>query len=146
VDKLDAPPTFGETEKAAVVATVNTYFQSFTVKDWDAFRNCFKPPYIMWVVGNPPNSFATLDDIVMRYQGVRAPLDMADYALSKAAGVIVRPLAPDSALAEVHWRRDKKDGSLLSEGAEILALVKTPTGWKINGNVAERLSQYGKVF
>src|SRR5262245_7549531 len=74
VEILDAPPTFGEPEKAAVIATVNKYFQSFSVKDFDAFRTCFHPPYIMWNVGSAPATFATLDDIVTRYQGVRAPL------------------------------------------------------------------------
>jgi hypothetical protein len=146
VDHLDAPATFGEPEKTAVVTTVNAYFDGFTRKDWTAFRACFQPPYMMWAVGTPPNTFATLDDIVTRYQGVRAPLDNVDYAVSRAAQVTVRPLTITSALADVHWRRDKRDGSLLSEGAEILTLVKTAAGWKINGNIAERLDQYGKSF
>jgi hypothetical protein len=146
VERLDPPPTFGEPEKAAVVATIDAYFRSFTAKDWTAFGACFAPPYTMWNVGRPPATFATLDDIVTRYQRVRTPLDATDYAVSKAAQVIVRPLSPAAALAEVHWRRDRKDGSLFQEGAEILALVRTSAGWKIDGNVAERLGQYGKVF
>jgi len=146
VERLDPPATFGEAEKTAVIASVNAYFDAFTRKDWTAFGACFQPPYMMWAVGAPPNTFATRDDVVMRYQGVRAPLDNVDYAVSRAAQVTVRPLTLTSAMADVHWRRDKKDGSLLSEGAEILTLVKTAAGWKINGNIAERLDQYGKSF
>jgi ketosteroid isomerase-like protein len=146
VEKLDPPPTFGEPEKAAVVATVNSYFQSFTAKDWTRFGECFRPPYVMWNVGSSPVSFGTVDEIVTRYKGVRTPLDATAYALTRAAQVIVRPLSPTAVLAEVHWRRDKKDGSLFQEGAETLALVKTPGGWKITGNLAERLSHYDKVF
>ena len=36
------------------------------------------------------------------------------------------------------------DGRLFGEGAEILTVVRTANGWKIAGNMARQLSQYGK--
>jgi ketosteroid isomerase-like protein len=146
VDKLDAPPTFSEKENADVRALVAEYFRAFTAKDFDAFRAVFQPPYMMWSVGGSPNTFATLDDIVARYRGLRQSLDATDYAVSKAARMIVTPLSANTAMVDVHWRRDKKDGSLFGEGGEVLMVIRTPAGWKINANLNRQLSQYGKTF
>jgi hypothetical protein len=146
VDRLDAPPSFGDKESADIRALVNEYFRAFTVRDFDAFRVVFQPPYMMWAIGGPPNVLTTLDDIVTRYRTLRDSLDGTDYAVSKAAAMTITPLSATSALVDIHWRRDKKDGTLFNEGGEIMAVLKTPTGWKISGNLGRQLSQYGKVF
>lgn len=146
VDRLDAPFTFGEQEVADVRAVITEYFRAFTAKDFDAFRAVFQPPYIMWAIGGPPNVMTSLDDIVTRYRNLRDSLGSTDYAVTRAERMVVTPLSVTSALVDVHWRRDKKDGSLFGEGGEVLAVVRTPAGWKITGNVGRQLNQYGKVF
>jgi hypothetical protein len=146
VDRLDAPPTFGEKESADIRVLINEYFRAFTAKDFDAFRLLFQPPYTMWVIGGSPNVLTSLDDVVNRYRTLRDSLDPTDYALSKAAAMTITPLSATSALVDIHWRRDKRDGTLFNEGGEIMAVLKTPAGWKINGNLGRQLSQYGKVF
>jgi len=45
----------------------------------------------------------------------------------------ITPLSTTTALVDSHWRRDKKDGTLFNEGSEIMAVLKTPAGWKIAG-------------
>ena len=145
VDKLDAPPTFGEKESADIRALVNEYFRAFTAKDFDAFRAVFQPPYMMWAIGAPPNMLTSLDEVVNRYRTLRDSLDSTDYAVSKAAAMTITPLSTTTALVDIHWRRDKKDGTLFNEGGEIMAVLKTPAGWKISGNLAVN-SVYGKVF
>jgi hypothetical protein len=146
VDRLDAPPTFGDQESADIRALINEYFRAFTAKDFDAFRAIFQPPYTMWVIGGSPNVLTSLDEVVNRYRTLRDSLDATDYAVTKAAGMTITPLSATSALVDIHWRRDKKDGTLFNEGGEIMAVLKTPAGWKINGNLGRQLSQYGKVF
>ena len=116
VDKLDAPPTFGEKESADIRAVVNEYLRAFTAKDFEAFRAVFQPPYMMWAIGGSPNMLTSLDDIVNRYRMLRDSLDATDYAVSKAAGMTITPLSTTAALVDIHWRRDKKDGTLFNEG------------------------------
>ena len=86
------------------------------------------------------------DEVVAGSRMTREALDNTDYALSRAAEMIITPLSAVIAMVDVHWRRDKKDGSLFQEGAEILTVVKTPEGWRINGNLQRALSHYGKRF
>jgi hypothetical protein len=146
VDKLDAPPDFGAKENADVRTVVDEYFRTFTVKDFDAFGALFQPPYTMWAVGGASTVLMTRDDIVNRYRTLRTSLDGTDYAVSKAVAMTVTPLSSNAALVDIHWRRDKKDGSLFGEGGEIMTLLRTPAGWKITSNLGRQLSQYGKVF
>ncbi len=146
VDKLDPPPGFGEQEKADVAAAIDAYFRAFTAKDFEAFRAVLQAPFTRWPAGGTPNISPTLDDVVMGYQQARQNLEGTEYAVSRAAEMIITPLSSTAAHVDVHWRRDKKDGSLFQEGAEILTVVKTAAGWKINGNLGRSLSQYRKVF
>jgi len=46
------------------------------------------------------------------------------------------------AMANVHWRRLKKDGSLLNEGAEVLLTAKAGGQWKMTGVIPEDLRQF----
>lgn len=146
VDALDAPPTFGDAEKAAVRTTIERYFSTFTARDWDGFRSVLQAPFIIWTVGNAPNVVATVDEMAARMRQTRDSLDGTDYAISRVERMIITPLSGSAALVDTHWRREKKDGSLFGEGAEILTVVRTPAGWKITGNLGRALSQFGKSF
>ncbi len=146
VARLDTPPPFDESVSASIRAVIDTYFRSFTLNDFDALRATFQPPFIAWAIGNPPAVFATAEEASAGLRRTRDGLASTDYAVSRAARMSITPLSSTSALVDIHWRRDKKDGSLFGEGAEILTVVRTPNGWKINGNMARQLSQYGKSF
>jgi hypothetical protein len=145
VEKLDPPTTFEEADKVAVRALIDRYFSSFTAKDWDTFRMVVQTPFILWSVGAVPNALTSVDDVVARSRTTREGLDGTGYAVSRAARTIITPLSSAAALVDIHWRRDKADGSLFGEGAEILAVVKTPAGWKVVGNMPRQLSQFGKT-
>jgi hypothetical protein len=146
VARLDSPPVFGDQEKADVAAVVNNYFAAFSRKDYAALGNTETVPFLRWFVGGTPNVATSIEDVVTVSRTTRDGLDNSDYALSRAAEMIITPLSATSAMVDVHWRRDKKDGSLLQEGAEILTLLKTPAGWRINSVIGRALSHYGKRF
>ena len=147
VPALDQPPTFGEQERADVTALVNSYFAAFSRKDWDAFRNSIETvPFIRWGFSGMPNVSTVIDEVVKVSQTTRDGLDKTDYALSRAAEMIITPLSATTAMVDVHWRRDNKDGSLLGEGAEIITVTRTSAGWRINGVLGHSLSQFGQRF
>jgi hypothetical protein len=146
VDKLDAPLTFADAEHADVRALITRYFEAFTAQDWDTFRTLVTVPLTLWNVGAAPTVIISQDDAVNRSKGTRTGLDGTDYATSRVVKMIITPLTGSSALVDLHWRRDKKDGSLFGEGAEILTVVRTAGGWKVNGNIPRQLSLLGKQF
>lgn len=133
-------PMFSEADAAAAKATIDRYFAAFSVRDYPAFRQVFTVPYLMG--GRALETLPTLDAVMQRYLAVRERLDKADYASSKAAEVRLTPLGDVSALANVHWQRFKKDGSLLNEGAEILLLAKVDGAWKLTGVLPEDLRAF----
>lgn len=146
VDKLDPPPVFSEADKADVRAVVDKYFASFTRRDYDALRSVFQTPWTLWPLGGQPTVLMNVEEVVTRSKTTREGLEGTTYGVSRVERMTITPLSSSTALADVHWRRDKKDGSLFGEGAEILTVVKTPAGWRINGNMPRALSHYGKVF
>lgn len=146
VAALDDPPVFGEAERAAVAATVNGYFAAFTGSDFEAFAMVLQVPFTRLPPGGAASVTTSLDDVVAGYRMARAGLERTEYVLSRAVSMTITPTSANTALVDLHWRRDKKDGSVFQEGAEILTVVRTSTGWKINGNFGRALSHYGKRF
>jgi hypothetical protein len=145
VEALDPPPTFDAAAAAAVRDVIDLYFRAFSEEDWDTYRTVFSAPFVLWGVGGTPQVLETVEANVERMQAVRES-QPPDYAASRAERMMIKPLTTTSALVDVHWQRDGRDGSLLSEGAEILTVVRTPDGWKIAGNMRLALSQFGKSF
>ena len=125
---------------------IERYFHTFTIKDWDGFRGSVRVLFTVWRVGRTPDVVTTLDDVVARLRAAREALETTDYAVSKVERMVITPLSANAALVDIHWRRDKKDGALLVEGAEILAVSRTADGWKITANMARTLGQFGKSF
>jgi hypothetical protein len=146
VAALDPPPVFGDEERAAVAEVISGYFQSFTDNDFDRFRGLLQAPFTRWPMGGPAMTAASLDEVVTGMRDARQALEGSAYAVSRVAEMIITPTSANSAMVDLHWRRDKADGSVFQEGAEILTVVRTPTGWKVNGNLGRALSHYRKTF
>lgn len=146
VAALDAVPLFGEAERTAVAEVINGYFASFTANDFQRFATYLQAPFARWPMGGSVTTMISVEEVVAGMRNTRAGLEGTDYAVSRAAEMIITPTSANSAMVDIHWRRDRKDGSLFQEGAEILTVVKTPSGWKINGNLARALTHYRKVF
>jgi hypothetical protein len=134
------PPMFGPADATAARAVIDRYFAAFSAKDYATFREVFTAPYV-WG-GRQFSTLPTLDDVVQRYQGIRNPLDQADYSASKVVEARIVPLHANGALAHTHWQRLKKDGGLLNEGAEVLLLAKVDGQWKLTGVIPEDLRQF----
>jgi hypothetical protein len=146
VAALDPPPVFGDDDRAAVAATINDYFQAFTANDFERFRSLLQAPFTRWPMGGAALPAASVDEVVTGMRDARQALEGSAYAVSRVAAMIITPTSANSAMVDVHWRRDRADGSVFQEGAEILTVVKTPSGWKVNGNIGRALSHYRKTF
>jgi hypothetical protein len=146
VAALDPPPTFGNQERMAVTTLVNDYFAAFSRKDYEALGNTETVPFTRWSLGGTPDVATTIEQVVKVSRTTRDGLDTTEYAATRPTGMIITPLSATSAFVDVHWTRIKKDDSLFQDGAEVLTVVKTPAGWRINGVITRALSHYGKTF
>jgi hypothetical protein len=135
------PPMFTPADEAAARAMIDRYFAAFSAKDYGVFRQVFHAPFVT-TRERQLTVLPTLDAVAQMYEAIRNPLDQADYSSSQASEVRVEPLSGASALAHVHWRRMKKDGTLFDEGAEVLVLAKVDGTWKISGVLGEDLRQF----
>jgi hypothetical protein len=138
------PALFEAADKTAITDLINGYFHAFTVKDYTALPNFFQAPFLTSF--SQASTIGTLDEVVQRYHDIRDPLDQTDYAASKVEEMRITAVSAKSALADIHWRRYKKDGSLFNEGSEIMVVSKSSGSWKISGSVGQDLSQFGKAY
>jgi ketosteroid isomerase-like protein len=136
--------TFQPTDMSAITEMINDYFVAFTAKDYKALPNFFQAPFL--AVGAQPEMIGTLDAVIERYHHIRDPLDGTDYAVSKAEEIHITALSGQAALANIHWLRYKKNGLLLSEGAEFMMVSKSSGSWKICGSMGQGLSEFGKLY
>ena len=102
----------------------------------------FQAPFVSIGVENV--TVPTVDDVVTRYRGIREPLDQQDYSQSLAAEIRVTATIANRAIADVHWKRLKKDKTLLVEFSEFLFMSKTSGAWKIAGVMAHPLPLYAR--
>jgi hypothetical protein len=143
VSAMEAPmPVFSDADRSAIPAVIHNYFAAFTAKDYGSFDKHFQAPFLGY--GREPVIVATFDEVLKRYQGIRDPLDAADYSASKATEIRLIPMTPFLAQANVHWQRFKKDGTLLNEGSEFMLMSKSTGTWKIAGVLPQQFLLYGK--
>jgi hypothetical protein len=135
-------PAFTDSDRAAIPDMIHDYFAAFTAKDYGAFDKYFQAPFMGY--GREPVVIATFDEVLKRYQGIRDPLDAADYSASKATEIRLIPMTPVLAMANVHWQRLKKDGTLLDEGSEFMLMSKSTGTWKIAGVLPQQFRLYGQ--
>jgi hypothetical protein len=135
-------PQFTATDRSEIPAVIHRYFAAFTAKDYASFGEYFQAPFVGY--GREPGIVPTFDEVLKRYQSIRDPLDQADYSSSKAVEIRLVPMTPFLALANVHWQRYKKDGTLLNEGSEFMVMNKSTGAWKIAGVLPQQFQLYGK--
>jgi hypothetical protein len=135
-------PSFTDSDRAAIPAIIHSYFAAFTAKEYGVFDKHFQAPFVGY--GREPVVIATFEEVLKRYQGIRDPLDAADYSASKATEIRLIPMTPLLAMANVHWQRLKKDGTLLNEGSEFMLMSKSTGTWKIAGVFPQQFQLYGK--
>jgi hypothetical protein len=141
-----APPApFAPADKAEVEKVINDYFQAFTDKNYDRVRDSFQAPFVN-LSGGGSVVISTLDDAVGNYRRIRESLEGSGYAASKAVEIRITALANNGVIANIHWQRLKKDGSLLNEGSEFMIVTRESGRWKICSSIGQNLADFGKQY
>ena len=139
----ESPATsFTAADRAAIPAIIHSYFAAFTAKNYGVFDKHFQAPFVSY--GREPVVIATFAEVLKRYQGIRDPLETADYSASKATEIRLIPMTPLLAMANVHWQRLKKDGTLLNEGSAFMLMAKSTGTWKISGVLPQQFQLFGQ--
>lgn len=138
-------PAFQPAEAAQIKALIDNYFEGFTAKDYQKFPQFFQVPFLNLRNGRPAVQ-NDLGEVLKSYEHIRDSLDHTDYAVSKPEQIRITALSADSALVNILWRRYKKDGSLLNDGAEFYVACKSSGQWKLCGNIGQEMDQFAKVY
>src|SRR5580698_617013 len=88
----------------------------------------------------------SVDAVITFYRNQRESLEKRNYDHSGIVSTRIIPLTADDALINVAYRRYKKDGSLLEEGAAFYPVSKSSGDWKLRGAVAQEPKYFGKVY
>ena len=75
----------------------------------------------------------SVDAVITFYRNQRESLEKRNYDHSGIVSTRIIPLTADDALINVAYRRYKKDGSLLEEGAALYPVSKSSGDWKLRG-------------
>jgi ketosteroid isomerase-like protein len=126
----------------AIRQFVDGYFASFTAKDYDVLRQDFSAPFVF--MDPQPRVVPRLEEVVQVWRGIRESLDSSAYATSRVAQLRVVLLGGGRALANVHWQRLRRNGSLLSEGAEFYVLTRQSGRWQFDGVMGQNLALFGQ--
>ncbi len=136
---------FGESDKVAIEKMYDRYFQAFIKKDYAALRECVQAPFVIFTDGNM-QTLESVDAIVTFYRKQLESLERRNYDHSDIVNTRLTPLTPDGALINKTYRRYKKDGSLLEEGAAVYPVSKASGAWKLRGLMGQEPQYFGKVY
>ena len=135
---------FGDADKRAIEQLYDRYGQAFIMKDYNALRECVQAPFVLFA--DELRTLKSVEAVLAMYQTLREALDQRGYGYSVVVETHIIPLTADSALINAAFRRYKKDGSLLEEGAAIYAVYKSSGTWKLRGAGRQHLQYFGKTY
>jgi hypothetical protein len=135
---------FGEADKLAIEKMYDRYAQAFIKKDYAALRECIQTPFVF--LPGRGIMVESVDAVITFYRNQRESLEKQNYDHSDIVSTRITPLTADDALINVAYRRYKKDGSLLEEGAAFYPVSKSSGDWKLRGAVAQEPKYFGKVY
>jgi hypothetical protein len=136
--------TVGDTadESAAIHSLVQQYFAAFTAKDYQDFSQFFAAPFLR--IGKSIDLIATVPEVVRAWIAIRDPLDHTDYAASRPVQIRVTMLSGGRGMANIHWQRLRRDGTVLDEGAEFYLVTKQSGRWQIDGVMGQDLKDFAR--
>lgn len=138
-------PLFSEQDKVAIEKLYDRYLQAFVTQDYAALRECIHAPFVVFARGDI-RTLETADAVVAFYRSQRQTLEQRNYLRAEVLKTRITPLTPASALVNKFYRRYKKDGSFMEDGAAIYPVSKSPGGWKLRGVVPQDTGNFGKDY
>ena len=133
---------FTAKDSGAIRALMRDYFAAFTARDYPALERYFTVPFVF--VGPRPRVITNLAVVLRAWRAIRASLEHSAYAASKIVQVRVIPMTGTQAMADVHWQRLRRDGTLLNQGAELYLVTKKSGQWQIDGHMEQALALFGR--
>ena len=134
-----------DADKAAIQKMYDRYAQAFIKQDYTALRENVQAPFVI-AAGGSLQSLGTVDAVVEHYRKQRGALEQRGYGDAKITALKITALKADTALINASYRRFKKDGSVLEEGAAIYPVCKSSGAWKLCGAMGQDPKSFGKVY
>jgi len=134
-----------DADRAAIQKMYDRYAQAFIKQDYAALRDSVQAPFVV-SAGGALQTFGSVDAVVEHYRKQRGALEPRGYGDSKITAVRITALTAGSALINASYRRFKKDGSLLEEGAAVYPVCKSSGAWKLCGVMGQDPRHFGKTY
>jgi hypothetical protein len=138
------PRDFGNADKLAIEQMYDRYTQAFIKKDYAKILECVEAPFFSFL--GDLSILESMDAVAASYRGQRESLDQRAYDHTEIVEKHIVALAADRALLNTTFRRYKKDGSLLEEGAGAYLVRKSSGIWKLRGVMRQDLKYFGKIY
>ena len=134
-----------DAQAAAIRKMYDRYVQAFVKQDYAVVRECVHAPFVA-PAGGSLQTLGSVDAVVDYYRKLRGALEQRGYADAKITAFRVTALTAESALINASFRRFKKDGSVLEEGAAVYPICKSAGTWKLCGVMTQDAKYFGKVY
>ena len=135
----------GEADKVAIEKLYARYLQAFIVQDYVSLRECIQAPFVVFARGDM-RSFDSADAAIDFIRTQRQMLEQKAYLRADILKTQITALSVNSALVNKSYRRYKKDGSFLEEGAAVYPVSKSAGVWKLRGLIPQEPKHFGKVY
>lgn len=138
-------PTIDGADKVAIEKLYDRYLQAFVTQDYALIRECIQAPFVVFSQGEM-RAFESTDAVISFFRTQRQALDQRGYLRAEILKSQVTPLSAKSALINKSYRRFKKDGTFLEDGAAIYPVSKSSGVWKLRGLIPQEPKHFGKVY
>ena len=139
-------PRFGQSDVAAIDQLFESYNQAFSARDYAKLKDHLQGPFVGFAPFLGFGNVLTMDGVMDSYRVLREGLDTQEYQRSTLVQRRITALSNDRALVNGVYRRYRRDGSVLVEGALVYLVTKSSGTWKICGILAQDMSEFGKVY
>jgi hypothetical protein len=117
------PRGFGDSDKLAIEQMYDRYTEAFITRDYAKLREYIQLPFVTFQA--EVRVLGSLDEVLAFYRPIRDSLDQRSFDHGEVVGKRIVALAADRALLNTAYRRYRKDGSLLEEGAAAYLVSKS---------------------
>ena len=138
------PRGFGDSDKLAIEQMYDRYTEAFIMRDYAKLRDYVQLPFVTFQ--GEVRILESMDAVLAFYRPIRDSLDQRSFDHGEVVGKRVVALAADRALLNTAYRRYRKDGSLLEEGAAAYLVSKSSGTWKVCGVMPQDPKYFGNIY